>query len=171
MSFAPFARPVGALRVALLALACASAGCANFSSIAPGDSAQSVTDRVGKPVTVWKNSDGSELWQYPQGYYAVQCFMVTIGPDQRVREIHQARSDLYFSKVQAGMSREDVHRLLGAPREIWYFPTRDEELWAWRYYETTYHFFNVLFDRTKGTVRSVLRVDEILFLDGNRGSH
>ena len=168
MSFAPFTRPVGGLRVALLVLVCASAGCANFSSIAPGDSAQSVTDRVGKPVTVWKNSDGSELWQYPQGYYAVQCFMLTIGPDQRVEEIHQARSDLYFSKVQAGMSREDVHRLLGQPRETWYFPSRDEELWAWRYYETTYRFFNVLFDRTKGTVRSVLRVDEILFLDGHR---
>jgi hypothetical protein len=171
MSFAPFVRPVGALRVALLALACVSSGCANFSAISPGDSAQSVSERVGKPTTVWKNSDGSELWQYPQGYYAVQCFMINIGTDQRVREVHQARSEEYFSKVRAGMSREDVHRLLGSPREIWYFPTRDEELWAWRYYETTYRFFNVLFDRTQGTVRSVLRLDEILFLDGNRGSH
>jgi hypothetical protein len=163
--------PEAGLRGALVLFACVLAGCASFSSINPGDSAQSVSDRVGKPTTVWKNTDGSQLWQYPQGYYAVQCFMVTIGPDQRVQEIHQARSDKYFLKVQQGMSRDDVYRLLGQPRETWYFPTRDEELWAWRYYETTYHFFNVLFDRTQGTVRSVLRVDEILFLDGNRGSH
>jgi hypothetical protein len=32
-------------------------------------------------------------------------------------------------------------------------------------------FFNVLFDRTAGTVRSTQRLQEILFLDGNRGSH
>jgi hypothetical protein len=152
---------------ALLALACLASGCANFSAISPGDSAQAVKDRVGAPTTVWKNTDGSELWQYPQGYYAVQTFMVTVGPDQRVREVHQAMSEEYFSRVQAGMSRDDVYRLLGRPRETWYFPPRDEELWAWRYREMNYRIFNVLFDRTRGTVRSVLRLDEILFLDGN----
>jgi len=159
------------LRRALVVLACVLAGCAGFSSINPGDSAQSVAERVGKPITVWKNSDGSELWQYPRGYYAVQCFMITIGPDQRVQEIHQARGEPYFSMVQAGMSRDDVFRLLGRPRETWYFPSRDEEVWVWRYYEINYMFFNVLFDRTKGTVRNTQRLQEILFLDGNRGGH
>jgi len=157
--------------LALLAFACSAAGCANFSAIAPGDSAQSVAERVGKPVTVWKNSDGSELWQYPQGYYATQAFMVTLGPDQQVREVHQALSEPYLSKVQMGMSRDDVYRLLGRPREIWYFGARDEESWTWRYYDTNYMFFNVLFDRTAGTVRSTQRLQEILFLDGNRGTH
>ncbi len=151
----------------LMALAAVAAGCANFSGIAPGDSAQSVTERVGKPVTVWKNDDGSELWQYPQGYYAVQCFMITVDADQRVREIHQARGEPYFSMVQAGMSRDDVYRLLGRPRETWYFPPRDEEVWIWRYHEVNYMFFNVLFDRTAGRVRTVQRLNEIQFLDGN----
>ena len=146
--------------IAAMALACAS-GCANFSAIAPGDSAQSVTDRVGKPVTVWTNSDGSELWQYPQGYYATQTFMVTVDPDRRVRDVHQALSEEYFSQVRAGMSRDDVHRLLGRPREVWYFPPRDEEVWVWRYYDTSYMFFNVLFNRTKNTVRTVQRLEEV----------
>lgn len=146
--------------IAATALACAG-GCANFSAIAPGDSAQSITDRVGKPVTVWKNGDGSELWQYPQGYYATQTFMVTLGPDRRVRDVHQALSEEYFSQVQAGMSRDDVYRLLGRPREVWYFPPRDEEVWVWRYYDTTYMFFNVLFNRTKNTVRTVQRLEEV----------
>ena len=126
------------LRIVLLALACAAAGCANFSAIAPGDSEVVVGQKVGAPTTVWKNADGSELWQYPQGYYATQTFMVTIGPDRRVQEVHQALSEPYFSKVQAGMSRDDIFRLLGRPREIWYFPPRDEEVWTWRYYENTY---------------------------------
>jgi hypothetical protein len=87
--------------------------------------------------------------------------MVTIGPDRRVQEVHQALSEPYFSKVQAGMSRDDIFRLLGRPREIWYFPPRDEEVWVWRYYETSYMFFNVLFDRTRGTVRTVQRLEEV----------
>jgi hypothetical protein len=155
-------------RAAVLLIACASAGCASFSSIAPGDSAQSVAERVGKPATLWKNSDGSELWQYPQGFYATQTFIVTIDPNQRVQEIHQALSEPYFSKVQAGMARDDVFRLLGRPREIWTFGARNEETWTWRYYDTNYMFFNVLFDHTAGTVRSTQRLQEILFLDGGR---
>lgn len=154
--------------VAALLIACTSTGCANFSGIAPGDSAQSVADRVGKPVNVWKNGDGSELWQYPQGYYATQTFMVTVGSDQRVREVHQVLGEPYFSTVQAGMVRDDVYRLLGRPREIWYFPPRDEEAWTWRYWDTRYMFFNVLFDRTQGTVRTVQRLEEVPPPSGGR---
>jgi hypothetical protein len=116
---------------------------------------------VGAPTTVWKNPDGSELWQYPQGYYATQTFIVTMGPDRRVQEVHQVLNEDYFSRVQPGMSRDDVFRLLGRPREVWYFGARDEEVWIWRYYETAYMFFNVLFDRTRGTVRTVQRLQEV----------
>jgi hypothetical protein len=152
--------------IALLA-ACACAGCAGFSRIAPGDSEVAVGDKVGAPATVWKNPDGTQLWQYPQGYYATQTFVIVMGPDQRVREVHQVLSEEYFSRVQSGMSRDDVYRLLGRPREVWYFPPRDEEVWIWRYLDTNYMFFNVLFDRTRGTVRTVQRLQEIQFLDGN----
>jgi hypothetical protein len=149
------------LRASALALAALAAGCASFESISPGAPAQEVRARVGAPTTIWKNADGSELWQYPLGPQGIQAFMVTVGPDGVVREVHQAMSEPYFSKVQAGMVRDDVHRLLGRPREIWYFPSLDEEVWTWRYYDTTYMFFNVLFDRTQGTVRGVQRLQEV----------
>jgi hypothetical protein len=86
-----------------------------------------------------------------------------------VREVRQVLNETYFSRIRPGMSREDVRRLIGKPREIWYFPARDEETWTWRYYDITYRFFNVLFDRTEGTVRTTLRLDEV-FLPG-RGRH
>src|SRR6266849_2666900 len=156
---------------ALLALAVLTAACANFSAISPGDSAQDVEARVGTPGAVWENADGSEIWEYPQGYYAVQTFMVAFDPDRAVREVHQVLNEAYFSKIVPGMSREDVRRLIGKPREIWYFPARDEETWTWRYYDINYRFFNVMFDRSAGTVRTTLRLDEILFLDGGRGRH
>ena len=155
-------------RAALLALALLAAGCANFSAISPGDSATTVEARVGPPGAVWKNADGSEVWEYPQGSYAVQTFMVALDSGRVVREVREVLNETYFSRIRPGMSREDVRRLIGKPREIWYFPARDEETWTWRYYDVTYRFFNVLFDRTEGTVRTTLRLDEV-FLPGGRG--
>jgi hypothetical protein len=162
-------RPVSAiLRATVIAVAALAAGCATFSDVSPGDSDVNVADKVGKPDTVWKNPDGSEIWQYPQGYYATQTFIITMGADRRVKEIHQALSEPYFSKIYVGMSKDDVYRMLGRPREVWIYAARDEEAWTWRYRDTNYMFFNVLFDRTEGTVRNTQRLQEILFLDGGR---
>src|SRR6266853_3446147 len=160
---------IAALRRAatVLALSALSAGCANFSAISPGDSAHSVEARVGPPAAVWKNADGSEVWEYPQGPASVQTFMITIDSDLAVREMHQVLSEEYFSKVHAGMSRDEVRRLLGKPGEIMVFGARDEEVWSWRYQQENPMFFNVLFDRSAGTVRTTQRLEEILFLDQN----
>ncbi|TMG94576.1 MAG: outer membrane protein assembly factor BamE [Betaproteobacteria bacterium] len=154
---------------ALFALGLLAAGCANFSAISPGDSAPTVEARVGPPGTVWKNADGSEAWEYPMGPTGVQTFMIDIGPDRAVRAVRQVLTEEYFAKVVAGMSREDVRRLLGRPKEVWYFPARDEEVWTWRYLEVNYRFFNVLFDRASGTVRTTLRLDEVFLPGGGRG--
>jgi len=154
---------------ALFALGLLAAGCANFSAISPGDSAPTVEARVGPPGTVWKNADGSEAWEYPMGPTGVQTFMIDIGPDRAVRAVRQVLTEEYFAKVVAGMSREDVRRLLGRPKEVWYFPSRDEEVWTWRYLEVNYRFFNVLFDRASGTVRTTLRLDEVFLPGGGRG--
>jgi len=154
---------------ALLALILA-AGCANFSAISPGDSAPSVEARVGAPGSVRKNADGSEVWEYPSGPSGVQTFMIDIGPDRTVRAVRQVLREEYFSKVVPGMSRDEVRRLLGRPKEVWYFPARDEEVWTWRYLEVNYRLFNVLFDHTSGAVRITLRLDEV-FLPAGRGRH
>ena len=161
---------IAALRRAavLLAVAVLSAGCANFVAISRGVSAPDVEARGGAPGTVWKNADGSEVWEYPMGPTGVQTFMIAFDPDQAVRAVHQVLREEYFSKVNAGMSRDEVRRLLGRPKEVWYFPARDEEVWVWRYFEVNYRFFNVLFDRSSGIVRTTLRLDEV-FLPGGRG--
>jgi hypothetical protein len=155
-------------RAAALVALILAAGCANFSGISPGDSAPTVEARAGAPATVWKNADGSEVWEYPSGPSGVQTFMIDIGPDRTVRAVRQVLREEYFSKVVPGMSRDEVRRVLGRPKEVWYFPARDEEVWTWRYLEVNYRLFNVLFDRTSGTVRSTLRLDEV-FLPAGRG--
>src|SRR5437660_452353 len=89
-------------RTALLALTLLAAGCANFSALSPGDSALTIEARVGPPGTVWTNADGSEVWEYPQGFYALQTFMVAFDPDHAVREVRQVLNEAYFSKLQPG---------------------------------------------------------------------
>ena len=151
----------------LLALAASLAGCANFAALSSGMPAQQVEAKLGAPETVRKNADGSEVWEYPGGPLGRQTYMVTLGSDRAVREARQVLSEEYFSKVQAGMSRDEVRRLLGRPGEIMVFKARDEEVWSWRYQQQNPMFFNVLFGRSAGTVRTTQRLEEILFMDQN----
>jgi outer membrane protein assembly factor BamE (lipoprotein component of BamABCDE complex) len=157
--------PKTTLSVFLFPLAVLLAGCANFSGVSNGMPAQQVQAKFGAPGNVWKNPDGSEVWEYPSGPLGRQTYMVTLGSDRAVREVHQVLSDEYFSKVRAGMSRDEVRQLLGKPGQIMMFSARDEEVWSWRYQQQNPMFFNVLFDSSAGTVRTTQRLEEILYMD------
>jgi len=157
--------PKASFGLLLLALAACLAGCANLTAVSSGMPAQQVQAKLGAPETIRKNADGSEVWEYPGGPLGRQTYMVTLGSDRAVQEVHQVLNDEYFSRVRAGMSRDEVRRLLGKPGEIMVFGARDEEVWSWRYQQQNPMFFNVLFDRTAGTVRAVQRIEEILWLD------
>jgi outer membrane protein assembly factor BamE (lipoprotein component of BamABCDE complex) len=159
--------PKAILSLFLFALAAPLAGCANFAAVSSGMPAQQVQAKLGAPETVRKNADGSEVWEYPGGPLGRQTYMVTLGSDRAVREIHQVLNEEYFSRVRAGMSRDEVRQLLGKPGEIMMFGARDEEVWSWRYQQQNPMFFNVLFDRSAGTVRTTQRLEEILLMDQN----
>jgi len=155
-------------RALLLTLAAALSmwGCA-FSPVTPGMDEAQVQARLGKPETVRKNSDGSQVWEYPTGPAGRQTYMVRVAADRSVTEVQQVLSDPFFAQVKPGMSREEVRQILGRPGEVWMFPARDEEVWSWRYQQVNPMFFNVMFDRTSGTVRSTLKQEEILWMDQN----
>lgn len=146
-------------RPLLLALAFL-AGCVNFAAISPGDSAQAVEARAGAPATVWKNADGSEVWEYPLGPLGVETYMVTLGSDRAVREVRQVLSEEYISKLHVGMSREEVRRLVGRPRYIGFSDYTDEEIWSWRYREWKVRTMElyVQFDRPTGALKRVTRI-------------
>jgi len=134
-----------------------AAGCASFSAIAPGASAQQVEKLVGAPASVSKNADGSEVWEYPQGPLGVETYMVTLGPDHAVREVRQVLNDETISKLHVGMSREDVRRMIGKPRYIGFSDYTDEEIWSWRYRAWRVRTMDlyVQFDRPTGALKSV----------------
>jgi hypothetical protein len=155
--------------VLLLFPALFTAGCAGFSGISPGTSAQQVETMVGAPASVWKNTDGSEVWEYPRGPLGSETYMVTLGSDRAVREVRQVLSDEYISKLHVGMPRDEVRRLLGRPRDIGFSGANDEEIWSWRYREWGVRNMElyVQFDRPTGALKKVTRM-QIDTSDGNR---
>src|SRR5260370_42493453 len=161
--------PKAALSLFLLAPAALFAGCANFSAVSSGMPAQQVQAKLGSPETVRKNADGSEVWEYPGGPLGRQTYMVTLGSDRAVREARQVLSEEYISKLHVGMSRDEVRRLLGAPRDIAFSGPNDEEIWSWRYRESRVRNMElyVQFDRRTGALKSISRF-QIDTSDGKR---
>src|SRR5947208_10903362 len=129
--------PKASFSLLLLALAACLAGCANLTAVSSGMPAQQVQAKLGAPETISKNADGSEVWEYPGGPLGRQTYMVTLGSDRAVQEVHQVLNDEYFSRVREGMSRDEVRRLLGRPGDIGFFDVLDEEIWSWRYRESS----------------------------------
>ena len=146
-----------------------AAGCASFSAINPGVSARQVETLVGAPANVWKNADGSEVWEYPRGPLGVETYMVTLGSDRVVREVRQALSDETISKLHVGMSRDEVRRLLGSPRDIGFSDLNDEEIWSWRYREWGVRNMELYaqFDRPTGVLKKITRF-QVDTSDGKR---
>ena len=160
------------ISTAAAALAAILGGCANYGSIAPGTGADQVRARMGTPAEVWKNGDGTETWEYPTSPNGWYTYMVDLGPDHTVRDVHQVLDDPYFAKIQPGQSRDQVRRVLGAPKDIAQYRRKNEEVWSWRYKEANnwYKLFNVAFDASSGTVLRTFRLDDPYMYDkGGRG--
>ena len=82
----------------------------------PGVStAADVRDRLGRPGMEWQNDDGSVTWEYSRQPEGTQCYMVTIGPDGVLRSIDQVLNESGFSRIERGMTGNEVRRILGRP--------------------------------------------------------
>ena len=112
----------------------------------------------------WQNPDGSIQLAYPRGPMGFHTFMVFIGTDGKLKRIQNVLDSETFSRIQAGMPKDQVLRILGPsePSRTIYFKARDELVWEWRYCNILRQAsrFNVLFDGSKGTVRSTMSLTE-----------
>jgi len=155
------------LRALPLVLLAALAGCAGFGSVTPGTPEQQVRAKLGAPNDVWKNSYGSEVWEYREGPVGFNTYMVRLGSDHAVRQVDQVLQDAFFSKLTPGMSRDQVHRLLGKPKEVRHYGGLHEEVWSWRYREAShfYWFFNAHFDEASGKLLRVSRIEDPYYSD------
>ena len=145
------------LAVALLGLA----GCATPGSggLTPGTSTLAdVEARLGRPAKTWKNADGSQQLAFPTGPEGTQTFMVFITPDGKLQRIVGVLNEGFFGLIQAGMTQDQVLRLLG-PSSVPSMPYRRTHTltWSWLYCQSqnVQQYFDVNFDAGTGRVRSI----------------
>lgn len=134
--------------IALLALA----GCASYDgyTLRPGAATEDEVRRVmGPPAMEFRNPDGSRALVYPRGPLGTQTFMADVGSDGVLKVVRPVLTDDVFRRIQPGMRREDVLRLIGPPGDTMEFPRMAQESWEYRFMDTWNYLaiFSVNFDR------------------------
>ena len=149
------------------------AACASYSGsgLKPGEARlEDVLRLMGPPAMRWQDADGSAQLAYPRGPAGRDTFMVQLGPDGRLRSIANVLEDRNFARIQPGLTKEQVLRVLGPPdgARTAYFKARDELVWDWRVCSNYGYLarFLVLFDNTSGTVRSTMTKPEYFGHEG-----
>jgi hypothetical protein len=147
--------------------------CASYSGskLMPGVATyQDVVATMGEPAMLWQNADGSRQLAYPRGPFGTQTFMVYLGTEKKLMRIDKVLEMAVFARIQTGMSKEQVLRLIGPPQplETQYFKARDELAWSWLFCDSWNNeaYFDVLFDASSGTVRSTGQRQHLVGKDG-----
>lgn len=133
----------------------------NLQAIKPGISTSAeVRSRLGPPTTEYPNEDGSVTWEYNHQPGGTACHMITFGADQVVLKVEQVLTEANLARVQEGMTKDQVQRLLGRPGAITTFERLGEEVWDWRVAGTLpieEAHFHVHFDAATGLVKKTSR--------------
>ena len=110
-------------------------GCdARMSELKPGVStATEVRSIMGQPTFEWKEPDGTVTWEFPRGPSGSVTYMVDLRPDGVLKAIRQVLTEAYFAKIQPGLSKDEVRKLIGKPAETMAFPLKKEEVWSWKF--------------------------------------
>jgi hypothetical protein len=105
----------------------------------------------------WQDPDGSSQLAYPRGS-GLHTYMVFIARDGKLQRIENVLDPKVFARIRPGMTKEEVLRTLGPAGWTTYYSRRDELEWEWRFCNdwNQAQRFDVLFDNTKGAVRSTM---------------
>ena len=136
-----------------LVLAALAAGCASYDghSLRPGLSTEAeVRGTMGQPAAEFVAADGSKRLAYPRGPLGTNTYMADVGPDGRVRGVENVLNDDTFHRIQPGLTRDDVLRMIGPPRDTMYFPRLEQDSWEYLFVDTWGYraIFSVNFDRS-----------------------
>jgi hypothetical protein len=107
-------------------------GCDRTNELRPGISTTAeVIDKLGRPTMEWQEGT-DKVWEYPFTPEGTRNYMLTIGPDGILKAMEQVLTPENFARVQPGMTREQVRRLLGKPAAMQFFALKQEEAWEWK---------------------------------------
>jgi hypothetical protein len=115
----------------------------------------------GEPKTVTIAADGTRTLDYPKQPEGFANYVMIIGPDGKLKSLRQLLNPDNFAKVQPGMEREAVIKLLGPFARERRFELKKETLVEWRFREAQEaRMFGVTFDDTGKVLSTATVLDE-----------
>lgn len=157
--------------VLVVLLAALLGGCAAYDGfgLAVGETTSEDIERImGQPAMRWTEPDGGETRVYPRGPMGFHTFFVRSDARGQFLSRENVLDTRHFSRIQAGMTPDDVIRIIGPSVPEWtvYFKARDELVWEWRYCDDWNEpaRFDVLFDASSMKVRSTLTLPEQAYI-------
>ena len=148
---------LNATTAALIAAVLPACDGLNLQDIRPGMTTQAeVRNRMGEPSAIHWHDDGAATWEYNRQPNGIHCYMISFNTDHIVTQVEQALTPANYARIQAGLSKDDVRAILGAPGSKTIFNNLGEEIWEWRIegmppLDETY--FMVHFDLAHGAVK------------------
>lgn len=119
------------VKALLLVAALLLGGCAVFQPPRPYTTeAEALADR-GEPTRRWDNGDGTTTLEYATQPYGDTCVMVQVDAGGVVLRQWDALDYDNLARVQKGMSKQEVARMLGEHRSEQTFRLSGEEVWDW----------------------------------------
>ena len=114
-----------------LVLAGLLAGCASFEPPRPYATEAEALAARGEPTRRWSNDDGTTTLEYSTQPNGWTCLMVQVDQGGIVLRQWDALAPENLARVERGMDKEQVSRLLGTHRSEQRFRNSGEEVWDW----------------------------------------
>lgn len=141
-----------------MAVSLCLAGCDNqrIAELEEGVATEAdVRAKFGEPEAVYAEPGGARTFEYPRQPEGQRNYMITIGADGRMSALRQVLRPDVFAKVESGMDRAQVRRLIGKPAKTQVYALKSEEVWDWRFIDgPEAKLFSVTFDTAGGLVKS-----------------
>lgn len=121
--------------MALLSAVLALAGCDHVAlgRLEPGRSTvEDVRRELGEPSFTWQEGDGGQTLEYAGVPDISKNQMIAIDRNGVLLEVRQVVTDENFRRVDRGMNKDQVRRLLGKPYSVEYFVRKQQEVWDWK---------------------------------------
>jgi outer membrane protein assembly factor BamE (lipoprotein component of BamABCDE complex) len=120
-----------------------------------------VRKQFGEPHATYAEADGGKTFEYSRQPEGQVAYMITIGADGKMSALRQVLKPAEFAKIQPGMDKAAVRRMLGRPFKTARYDLKpDEEHWDWRWLDgQVAKIFSVAFNRD-GKVMSSAVSDE-----------
>lgn len=132
--------------ISLLLLAALTAGCVNMSSptkLAPGASAQAIRAQLGEPTGRHALPDGAQRLEYARGPFGRETWMLDVDAQGRLVKATQVLVESNFATIKAGMTRDEVLKLIGRPSNVGYVGWQKQTVWNYRYASPFCQWFQI----------------------------